>query len=488
MRKQHFFTFLLAVLLILSSCGKQVAPLSSDSGKSSSPITSSQEEVASVEAEASSEAEKVLTSSRPAKVSSSTVTSSAAGGKNNVSAPQTVAEEQKKPVSSPEIKPPETPITSVKTTHTPIAASSYYGYTLLSTAEKTLYDRLKAAAQTTTNLLDLSGGNYSVEDVQKVLSYFIADYPQYFWVYKYEFSYVVSNGKVTQLILFYTDGETIDTYDNGKWQLVDREKLALQRNTFNKQISDILKSIPAGDSAFEKEKKIHDFILNHLTYDNDLSASIDTNNVTGRLCHPSFTAYGALINGKAVCEGYAKLFQYLCCEVGIPCIQVIGTSNRQNHMWNIVKIAGDWYHIDVTWDDTIYQSLDGLLFYHYFNLTDKQITEDHTIGISNSSEVTYQPPVCTATEYNYREHYYIQLSETGQLSENASQLLSAAVSAKEKYLTICLQGTDSQLNRHLNNAVNELNRTLQQAKSNAFLSELQLSGDRQYCFVRIGYK
>ena len=329
-----------------------------------------------------------------------------------------------------------------------------------------------------------------------MLAYFIADFPQYFWLYKYEFSYVTSHNKITQLILFYTDGETIDSYDEKKigkdsngWTLVDREKIAEQRNSFNQQISAVLKTIPANGSSFEKEKKIHDYVVNRVTYDNDLLEGLNQSPSDSKwLCHSSFTAYGALTKGKAVCEGYAKLFQYLCYETGIPCIPVIGTSNQQNHMWNAVQIDGDWYHTDTTWDDTSYQSIKGLLFYHYFNLTDKQISEDHVIGIDGASDSIYPPPDCSATKYNYRDNYYIQMNEKGQLSENAQQLLLACVSARESYLTIWLNGTISDLSGKLNNAKKDLNQLLTQSESKASLSQIQISGDGQYSFIRVIYK
>ena len=141
-----------------------------------------------------------------------------------------------------------------------------------------------------------------------------------------------------------------------------------------------------------------------------------------------------------------------------------------------------------TWDDTSYQSIKGLLFYHYFNLTDKQISEDHVIGIDGASDSIYPPPDCSATKYNYRDNYYIQMNEKGQLSENAQQLLLACVSARESYLTIRINGTISDLSGKLNNAKKDLNQLLTQSESKASLSQIQLSGDGQYSFIRVIYK
>ena len=68
------------------------------------------------------------------------------------------------------------------------------------------------------------------------------------------------------------------------------------------------------------------------------------------------TAYGALIGGKAVCDGYAAAFELLLQKAGIPVMTVRGFAGRQEnaseaHAWNLVQLDGNWYHVDCTWDD-----------------------------------------------------------------------------------------------------------------------------------------
>ena len=93
-------------------------------------------------------------------------------------------------------------------------------------------------------------------------------------------------------------------------------------------------------SDYIKIKKIHDFVCDTIQYDYINVSNTDYKN--------QFTTYGALFNGRAVCQGYATLFYRLCREVGIP-VRVITSSN---HAWNIVKIDNKYYNIDCTWDDT----------------------------------------------------------------------------------------------------------------------------------------
>lgn len=65
---------------------------------------------------------------------------------------------------------------------------------------------------------------------------------------------------------------------------------------------------------------------------------------------------GFLQNGKIVCDGYSAVFMYVMLRAGIPCVEVIGSTESENgkvnHAWNKVKIDGKWYNIDLCWADT----------------------------------------------------------------------------------------------------------------------------------------
>ena len=92
--------------------------------------------------------------------------------------------------------------------------------------------------------------------------------------------------------------------------------------------------------------KIHDYLVDNIEYD-------QTYNSLG-----TYSIYGALINKKSVCEGYAKAFKYLLNSVGIDCEIVQGEATNskgesESHAWNAVKLNDKWYLVDVTWDDPI---------------------------------------------------------------------------------------------------------------------------------------
>ena len=119
-------------------------------------------------------------------------------------------------------------------------------------------------------------------------------------------------------------------------------------------------------SEYEKVKGIYDWICQNVTYDNE-----NLNNSKYTLKH---SAYAAMINGTAVCQGYALLFYRLALELGLDSRYISGICNGGAHGWNIVKIGDLYYNLDTTWD--AYRLQSGLA-YDYFLRGSKNFT-DHT--------------------------------------------------------------------------------------------------------------
>lgn len=76
-----------------------------------------------------------------------------------------------------------------------------------------------------------------------------------------------------------------------------------------------------------------------------------------------YDMYGALVKHSCVCQGYAETMFYLLREAGLSC--AVASSENINHAWNIVKIRGNWYHIDATWDDPVWD-MPGRSYHDYF--------------------------------------------------------------------------------------------------------------------------
>lgn len=120
-------------------------------------------------------------------------------------------------------------------------------------------------------------------------------------------------------------------------------------------------------------KQIHDELIDQVQYDN-AAASLSTIS----LAH---TAFGALHNRRAVCDGYALAYEYLCQLEGITACVIYGSVSTddmmQEHAWNETKLGDDWYETDVTWDD-----LDDLKKdYTYYNLTSEQMASRIDEGV-----------------------------------------------------------------------------------------------------------
>jgi hypothetical protein len=138
---------------------------------------------------------------------------------------------------------------------------------------------------------------------------------------------------------------------------------------------------------FERIKFVHDYLCNTVKY-NTASYFGPLNGPDYQLAH---CAYGALLNGRAVCDGYANAFVFAMHELGYECGQVIGKSQNQNHAWNIIKVNGEYYYMDVTWDDG-----DGNgTSYDYFCITREKLLQDHSL----TPEYNYPDATSEAMSY-----------------------------------------------------------------------------------------
>lgn len=135
-----------------------------------------------------------------------------------------------------------------------------------------------------------------------------------------------------------------------------------QTQYVKKQVKSIINSaLKPGMDEHEKVKAVHDYVVKHVSYDTSYKA---------------YTAYEALVNRSAVCQGYTLLTYQLLQEAGIQSHIVTGKGNGQAHAWNLVKIENKWYHIDTTFDDPVPDKA-GHVTYSYYNMSDEQLGKDH---------------------------------------------------------------------------------------------------------------
>lgn len=121
-------------------------------------------------------------------------------------------------------------------------------------------------------------------------------------------------------------------------------------------------------SDYEKTYLVYDYICSHVTYDNE---HLDDSTYTLK-----YSTYAALLNGTAVCQGYASLFYRLLRELDMSVRIATGyggaasedTANYyENHAWNIAQIDSKWYYADSTWDAEFSDEVAaGTYSYQYF--------------------------------------------------------------------------------------------------------------------------
>lgn len=105
----------------------------------------------------------------------------------------------------------------------------------------------------------------------------------------------------------------------------------------------------------------------------------------------SDTAYGALIEGKALCQGYSKAFQLAMHSLGMRCLFV--SSEEMMHGWNIIELDGKFYQLDLTWDDS-----GDVGTYAYFNMSDELARK---LGHVYDRSEAWDYPDCSSMEHNY---------------------------------------------------------------------------------------
>lgn len=182
------------------------------------------------------------------------------------------------------------------------------------------------------------------------------DYIRWVWGgYKASISYYQSNGTY-----YYTYTMTVTYYTTAEQETQVTEKIDELLNGFG---------FTSATPNYTKIKTIYNYICENVTYDHE--------NLENEDYKLKYTAYAALINGTAVCQGYAVLLYRMLEEVDVDTRVISGTGNGGAHGWNITQLRGKYYDLDSTWDA-------GRSSYRYFLKCDANFG-DHTRGENYSA-------------------------------------------------------------------------------------------------------
>lgn len=173
----------------------------------------------------------------------------------------------------------------------------------------------------------------------------IMNNPQYYYMStSFRYTYMSNTGYISKILLnyIYTKSPSLDA-------VIEQEK--------EKVLSLIDKSM----TDVEKVIVIHNYLVANFDYD---------------YTYTVYNIYDMFVNRKAVCQGYTLAATYFMQAVGVECSYA--ESSDMSHIWNMVCIDGNWYHMDVTWDDPT--EVVGYCSYEYFLKSDTYFNNNDHYG------------------------------------------------------------------------------------------------------------
>lgn len=229
--------------------------------------------------------------------------------------------------------------------------------------------------------------SYDCSDVLfDVFREILAEHPELFWL--------TGSGSLVKK----TAGQNV-TVDFIPEIPIGDDEIASRTTALNERIGEILLRCEAGETLWDRLLLLHDILVDETEYDAAAAELLSLGTAEDDELHQSASAYGCLVNRRAVCSGYAAAFQLMAVRLGAECRRVKGIELRDGapHEWNLLNLDGAWYHVDVTWDDPVFagDALDGYRSYDYFCVTTDEILENHALDDPDSC------PSCTAAEANY---------------------------------------------------------------------------------------
>ncbi len=201
---------------------------------------------------------------------------------------------------------------------------------------------------------------------------------------------------------FYPDAANVEIIPE---YLFDKGKVKEHQKAMTARVAKLVRPAQNMDE-WEKEQYIHDFICGNVRYDKLKKAY-------------SHEIIGPLGQGVGVCEGIAKTVKILCDALGIWCIIAISDSNpekkiKYRHAWNVVRLGGKYYQVDVTFDNSL--SRGGTVRYDYLNRDDKNFFRDHEPAL-------YGIPQCSDDDQFYYRKKKISFTKMEDVAKRAKQAM-----------------------------------------------------------------
>ncbi|MBO4676552.1 MAG: hypothetical protein J5633_03290 [Oscillospiraceae bacterium] len=239
-------------------------------------------------------------------------------------------------------------------------------YEISETTRKAVTSKIVTGLKNRSAEIDVSSYGLSVQEGYS-LYYEVLDAHYEFFYVQNGFSWAYSGDTITSIKPVYDTAYTSSDV-----------------TAFNNICSAVIAGLPQGTNV-EKLLYLHDYLVTHCEYDKTYQKS---------------SAFNALVEGSAVCDGYSKAFKYLCDLAGLTCEFV--SSNDINHSWNMVRLSSGatvWYYIDCTWDDPI-NGCESCCEHVNFLLSKKACAASHQSSDWTNGRQEYVYDRATSTKYD----------------------------------------------------------------------------------------
>lgn len=264
-------------------------------------------------------------------------------------------------------------------------------YNLLSRQDQQVYNEILSGIQQRRPTIHTSMRVCDGKRIEQIFNAIVFDNPMLFYISKNSIATLTSLRGVSINVKYIYN------------PMQERQLAAKLENEIDRILKEIINHT---HSDYDKEVRIHDYLVENVTYDHkEFMHPYDPN------CH---TIIGGLLNKRAVCDGISIAAHILMEKAGIQNILINGTSSYQSaadmpHVWNMVTLGGHSHHLDVTWDNTIKAS-SGLTRYDYFNISDRDAAMDHAWD-------RYGLPKCDTVPYNYFHQTQTEVSTVTELEK-----------------------------------------------------------------------
>ena len=235
--------------------------------------------------------------------------------------------------------------------------------------DEALYALLYDAATSFTEEVDIAHLEYTPNELEEEISRFFFAHPDLFYV---------DNG----YSVYTAEGQSVVRKIRLRY-LTTQAEAQEQLTYYNDVLEEVVADIPVNATEFDKVLYLHDYLVRNYAYDYE---GLAEENATGESV--AVRDVYQFFKGKVgVCQAYMLAMIALCEEAGISCLPV--TSDEMSHAWNLVELDGEWYHVDVTWDDAGGESsavYPSYVSYKYFLLSGEALYESGRTAHWQTSE------------------------------------------------------------------------------------------------------